>query len=134
MKRVASIIIVEDDPTNARVAERVLSRMGGHSVHVSEDGDDVLGRCVRAEVDLVVMDISLANTRVGGEAVDGVRLTQLIRQRAPGGGPPVLLLTAHAMRGDRDRLIDASGADEYIAKPIVDHQDFVDRVRELLAA
>lgn len=132
VNRVATIIIVEDDPTNARVAERVLSRMGGHDVFVSEDGDTVLDRCVRGEVDLVVMDISLANTLVGGEAVDGVGLTQLIRKRAPGGGPPVLVLTAHAMRGDRARILAASGADDYIAKPIVDHHDLVARVAELL--
>ena len=134
MKPVATIIIVEDDPTNARVAERVLARMGGHAVCVCEDGDDVLARCERGEVDLIVMDISLANTRVDGGAVDGVRLTQLIREHAPGGGPPVLLLTAHAMRGDRDRLLESSGADDYIAKPVVDHRELVERVSKLLAA
>lgn len=134
MNRVARIIIVEDDPTNARVAERVLSRMGGHEVLVSEDGDAVLDRCVRGEADLVVMDISLANTRVSGEAVDGVQLTRLIREHAPNGGPPVLVLTAHAMRGDRARILEASGADEYIAKPIVDHHDLLQRVDELLRA
>ena len=128
----ARIIVVEDDPTNARVAERVLSRMGGHRVTVTEDGDQVLAACMGREVDVVVMDVSLANTRVAGEKVDGVRLTRLIRERAPGGGPPVLVLTAHAMRGDRARLIDASGADAYIAKPIVDHQALVDRVAELI--
>lgn len=133
MSHVARIIIVEDDPTNARVAERVLSRMGGHDVLVSEDGDDVLARCAGGEVDLIVMDISLANTRVDGEAVDGVRLTQMIRERAPGGGPPVLVLTAHAMRGDRTRLLKASGADEYLAKPIVDHHELVRRVAALLS-
>jgi len=131
---VACIIVVEDDPTNARVAERVLSRMGGHFVLVTEDGDDILAHCVAGDVDLVVMDISLANTRVDGQAMDGVRLTQLIRERAPGGGPPVLILTAHAMRGDRNRLLDASGADDYISKPIIDHRELIDRVNELLAA
>lgn len=134
MTDVARIIIVEDDPTNARVAERVLSRMGGHLVLVTEDGDDVLARCAAGEVDLIVMDISLANTRVEGQAVDGVRLTRLIRERAPEGGPPVLVVTAHAMRGDRGRLLDASGADDYIAKPIVDHHELIERVDELLAA
>ena len=130
----ARIILVEDDPTNARVAERVLARMGGHEVIVTEDGDEVLSRCVSHQVDLVVMDISLANTQVCGEAVDGVRLTQLIREQCEGDGPPVLVLTAHAMRGDRGRLLEASGADDYIAKPIVDHQELVDRVSRLLLA
>lgn len=130
----ARVILVEDDPTNARVAERVLSRMGGHEVTVTEDGDEVLSRCLSRLADLVVMDISLANTQVCGEAVDGVRLTRLIREQCENGGPPVLVLTAHAMRGDRDRLLETSGADDYIAKPIVDHQELVDCVARLLAA
>lgn len=130
----ARIVIVEDDPTNARVAERVLSRMGGHSVMVTEDGDEVLARCAAAKVDLLVMDISLVDTQVAGEPVDGVRLTQMVRERSPGGGPPVLVVTAHAMRGDRGRLLAASGADDYIAKPIVDHRELIERVDELLAA
>jgi len=132
--QMARILIVEDDPTNACVAERVLSRMGGHAVEVTEDGDEVLSRCVDREVDLVVMDISLTNTNVRGDPVDGVRLTRLIREHCDGGGPPVLVVTAHAMRGDCVRLLDASGADDYIAKPIVDHQELVDCVARLLAA
>lgn len=130
----AHILLVEDDPTNARVAERVLCRMGGHEVSVSEDGDGVLARCIAAEFDLVVMDVSLANTKLRGEPIDGLHLTRLIRERCEGGGPPVLLLTAHAMRGDRDRLLATSGADDYIAKPIVDHAELVERVARLLAA
>ncbi len=130
----AQLLIVEDDPTNARVAERVLSRMGGHDVAIVEDGDEVLRLCGSGRIDLVVMDVSLANTEVDGRAVDGVLLTRLIAERCRNGRPPVLLMTAHAMRGDRPRLLSASGADGYIAKPIVDHQDLVDRVAELLAA
>lgn len=128
------VLIVEDDPTNACVAERVLSRMGGHAVEVIEDGDEVLARCASGQVDLVVMDVSLTNTRVEGEAVDGVRLTELIHEACGEDAPPVLLVTAHAMRGDRERLLRSSGAQGYVAKPIVDHQELVDRVAELLAA
>jgi CheY-like chemotaxis protein len=46
--------------------------------------------------------------------------------------PPVLLLTAHAMRGDRERLLGLSGADDYVAKPIVDHHEFVGTVQRLI--
>ncbi len=101
---------------------------------VTEDGDEVLERCENSEVDLVVMDISLANTRVDGEPVDGVRLTRMVRERSPNGGPPVLVVTAHAMHGDRARLLALSGADAYIAKPIIDHDELVSRVQKLLAA
>lgn len=119
------IVVVEDDATNALVIERVLTRMGGHEVIVTEDAQEVLDRCVGGEVDLVLMDVSLSNTVFEGEAIDGLRLTRLIRERTGTSLPPVLLLTAHAMRGDRERLLDESGADGYMAKPIVDHAELV---------
>ena len=106
--------------------------MGGHAVEITEDGDEVLARCASGEIDAVVMDVSLASTRVEGERLDGVRLIRLLEERCPGGRPPVLLMTAHAMRGDRSRLLAASGAEDYIAKPIVDHHELVDRVSGLL--
>ena len=129
----ARLLVVEDDATNARVAERVLSRLGGHDVTVTDDGDEVLRRCRAGEVDLIVMDVSLANTRLDGRPVDGVELTRIIREHCSDATPPVLLITAHAMRGDRTRLLTASGADGYIAKPILDHQVLVERVAALLA-
>ncbi|NLO07185.1 MAG: response regulator [candidate division WS1 bacterium] len=127
----ARIVVVEDDPVSARVVDRVLTRMGGHEVTISEDGDEVLALCATGRVDLLVMDISLANTTVEGDAVDGVRLTQLIRDRSPQ-YLPVLLVTAHAMQGDRTCLLQSTGADAYLAKPIVDHPALVALVDDLL--
>lgn len=128
----ARLLLVEDDATNARVAERVLTRLGGHTVRRTEDGDEVLRACRAGEVDLVVMDVSLAHTRCAGRAADGVELTRRLRAACGAGAPPVLLVTAHAMRGDRERLLAASGADGYIAKPIADHEALVAAVARLL--
>ncbi len=128
----ARIMIVEDDETNARVIGRVLSHMGGHEVSVTEDAEEVLEACTGGCVDLVVMDVSLCNTRYLGKTVDGLALTRLIRELVPAPSPPVLLLTAHAMRGDRERLLQASGADGYLAKPIVDHNELVAEAARLV--
>jgi len=77
----------------------------------------------------VVMDVSLGNTRVAGDVVDGVELTRRIRMTAPGAHLPVILLTAHAMTGDREHLLFSSGANDYVAKPITDQRAFVELVR-----
>ncbi len=106
--------------------------MAGHEVTILEDGDEVLRRCASGDFDAVVMDVSLVNTQVEGEAVDGVRLTRNLDERCSDRRPPVILMTAHAMRGDRIRLLEESGAEEYIAKPIINHQELVDRVAEVL--
>ncbi len=128
----ARVLVVEDDPVNALVLERVLERMGGHEVTVSDDAETVLSLCADGQVDLVVMDVSLANTSYQGERLDGVKLTRLIREEDGGASPPVLLVTAHAMRGDRERLLQDSGADGYVAKPSVDHAEFTRIVAETL--
>jgi len=83
-------------------------------------------------VDLVVMDVSLVDTSYQGERLDGVKLTRLIKGQEGGASPPVLLVTAHAMRGDRERLLQDSGADGYVSKPILDHAEFTRIVAETL--
>jgi CheY-like chemotaxis protein len=47
---------------------------------------------------------------------------------------PIVLVTAHAMAGDRENFLAESGADGYISKPVVDHQEFVDQIRALIPA
>ncbi len=125
------VLIVEDDPGNALVMKSILAKLGRMAVEVTEDGDEVLSRVAVGDVDVIVMDVSLANTRVGGDPVDGLELTRRVKGLAAGGRPPaVLLATAHAMRGDAERFLESSGADGYLAKPIVDHDAFIREVRK----
>ena len=128
----AHILVVEDDPTSALIVEHVLSRMGGHEVTVTEDAEQVLSLCAQGRVEFVLMDVSLTNTSYQGTPIDGVRLTQLLRQGEHGDDLPVLLLTAHAMRGDRERLLQDSGANGYLAKPILDHNELVETIEGML--
>jgi len=126
------ILIVEDDPGNALVMKTILTRLGGMRVEISEDGDHVLDLVRLGSIDLVVMDVSLTNTKVGEESVDGLELTRRIRgcERPI----PVILATAHAMRGDREKFLSESGASGYVAKPIIDHMGFVTAVRSQLGS
>lgn len=122
------VLVVEDDQANAVLIETLLTRFGGFDVTATDNGDEVM-RIIREEgVTAVVMDVSLGNTRVGGEAIDGVELTRRIRATDRGAHLPVILLTAHAMRGDREHLLFSSGANDYVAKPITDQRGFVDLV------
>jgi CheY-like chemotaxis protein len=63
--------------------------------------------------------------------VDGLELARLIRARSGERRLPILLATAHAMEGDRQRLLAASGADAYLEKPIYDPQVLIAKVEEL---
>jgi CheY-like chemotaxis protein len=127
------ILVIEDDPHNAVLCRKILEKRGGFRVTVTEDGAEILRLVRSGGVALVVMDVSLANTRLDGQPVSGVDLCRRLKSDPATVGVPVVLATAHAMRGDAESLIAESGADDYVAKPIVDHAAFVDLVRRNLA-
>jgi len=64
--------------------------------------------------------------------MDGIKITQLLKANPDTANLPVILVTAHAMDGDRENFLAQSGADGYISKPVVDHQDFVDQIKATL--
>lgn len=122
------VVIVEDDPTNALLMSKILTRVGGHDVTVTESVETVQSLLYAGQADLVVMDVSLVNTQYGGRRINGVEFTRLLRADERSRDVPVLLATAHAMKGDAERLLRESGADGYIAKPITDFRAFVAQV------
>ena len=124
-----TVLVVEDDEANAVLMEAILGRVGGFGVICSDDGDRILEIVASGAIAAVLMDVSLKNTRIEGRKVDGVELTRRIRTLPTGAHLPILLLTAHAMRGDRERLLFSSGANDYVAKPIVDQGALVQLVR-----
>ncbi|MFS8741013.1 response regulator [Synechococcus sp. W70.1] len=129
----AKVLLVEDDPANARVFEKVLQRRGGFEVLHSQDVEQILQLAQAREVDVILLDVSLAQSTFRGEAVDGIRIAQLLKGDPRTSSIPILLVTAHAMRGDRETFLAQSGADGYIAKPVVDHEEMVNQVRQVLA-
>jgi two-component system, cell cycle response regulator DivK len=129
------VLVVEDDPANAVLVEAILTSVGGFEVVSSDDGDEVLSVIRDRPVLAVLMDVSLGRTRLAGKKVDGVELTRRIRDLPEGINLPVILLTAHAMKGDRERLLFESSANDYVAKPIIDQKGLVELVgRHIRAA
>jgi len=126
----ARVLIVEDNNLVAKFYRMALERAGNFSCLVTENVDDILRAVEAGNVDVAILDVSLSDSRYQGELVDGVALSQMLKQRRP--QLPILLATAHAMTGDRERLMSASGADDYLEKPVFDAQQLVDKVKGLL--
>ena len=127
-----SVLIVEDDPINYRVFSKILTKRGGLEVRGTEDVEEVLQIANSGEVDVILMDVSLANSAYEGQAVDGIKITQMLKSDPKTAELPIILVTAHAMQGDRENFLKQSGADGYISKPVVDHQQFIDQIVALV--
>ncbi len=127
-----TVLIVEDDLINARVFSKILTKRGGLAVKHTENVDEVIQIAQSGEADIILMDVSLSRSMYQGKAMNGIQLTQLLKADAKTASLPIILVTAHAMEGDRENFLKQSGADGYISKPVIDHQAFVDQIVALL--
>lgn len=123
-----NVLVVEDDPHNALLFRKLLERRGGCTVIVTESAQEVFDHVRAGAIDLVIMDVSLANTTWQGAPVNGIDLTRILKQDPATRAVPVVLATAHAMRGDAESFVRESFADGYVSKPILDHAAFIAQV------
>jgi CheY-like chemotaxis protein len=126
-----TVLIVEDDPINFRVFAKILTKRGGLEVKGTEDVEEVMRIAQLREVDVILMDVSLSHSVYQGKAVDGIKITQMLKSNPQTASLPVILVTAHAMEGDRENFLKQSGADGYISKPVVDQQQFIAQILEV---
>jgi two-component system sensor histidine kinase/response regulator len=105
------VLLAEDNPVNQMLAARLLEKRG-HQVVVVANGRQALAALEKEKFDLVLMDMQMPE-------MDGFEATLAIREKEKGGEmrQPVVALTAHAMKGDRERCL-AAGMDGYLSKPI----------------
>lgn len=125
------ILIVEDNALVAKFFRMALERAGGYSCEITEDVPAILAEVEADTVDLILLDVSLTSAEWDGQLVNGVELCQLIKRKSTR-RMPVLLATAHAMTGDRERFLLTSGADGYLEKPVYDAALLVEKVRALM--
>jgi CheY-like chemotaxis protein len=118
------ILVVEDNDMNMQLVEYLLEEEG-YDIVKATSGEEALAitRDAGAAPDLILMDIHLPG-------MDGLSVVRAIKEDARTSRIPVLALTAHAMRGDKDRFLEA-GCDGYISKPI-DVKTFVASIERYL--
>jgi CheY-like chemotaxis protein/HPt (histidine-containing phosphotransfer) domain-containing protein len=109
--RPLEILLAEDNPVNQMVAVAILAKRG-HIVRVAPNGQEALEAFERKRFDLVLMDVQMP-VMGGFEATTAIRAIE----QATGGHIPIIALTAHAMKGDRELCL-AAGMDGYLTKPI----------------
>ena len=126
------ILVVEDDAMNAKLFQLILARKAGYDVEVTEDPARVMERARSGDVDVIIMDVSLSNSEIDGTPVDGLEISRRLKLDPQAGRIPILLATAHAMKGSRESFLRSSGADDYISKPIVSADELIARIQALV--
>jgi CheY-like chemotaxis protein len=118
------ILVAEDNAINQKMVENILKKQG-HFVILAGNGDEALTEWKKKQFDLILMDVQMPDK-------DGLEATRRIRAEEIKGGfyTPILALTAHAMKGDRERCLEA-GMDDYISKPI-NPNELIEAIERLL--
>ena len=105
-----NVLVTEDNPVNQCVASRLLAKFG-HTVVLANSGKQAIEAFQRQRFDVILMDIQMPEMD-GYEAAAAIRALERNTQHTP-----IIAVTAHAMKGDRERCI-AAGMDGYVTKPI----------------
>jgi two-component system cell cycle response regulator DivK len=103
------VLVVEDNDLNMELVVEVLESEG-FTAEKANSGEEAINKTEKIVYDLILMDISLPG-------IDGVKTAMIIKNRSEYRDVPVIALTAFAMKGDKERLLE-SGFEDYIPKPI----------------
>jgi len=105
----SAILVIENNPINMQLMADLLELMG-YGIHQAETAPVGIALARAETPKLILMDIGLPG-------MDGLEATRILKQDPATKDIPIIAVTAHAMKGDRERAL-ASGCDEYITKPI----------------
>ena len=119
-----TILLVEDDFMNMKLAQHVLESQG-YTVVKATTGQEALQQLKASTPDLILMDVQLPD-------IDGMTLVRIIRAKDTTRETNILALTACAMKGDREKIL-KTGCNDYISKPI-NVETFISTVRRYLGS
>jgi two-component system cell cycle response regulator DivK len=107
------ILVVDDNQDSRELVVKVLKNRGYQMIE-AVDGEDALEKAAAENPDLILMDISIPK-------INGYEVTRRLKSQVNFKNTPIIALTAHAMKGDREKALEA-GCDGYISKPINIHE------------
>lgn len=116
------ILVVDDNQDSRELVVKILKKMGYQMIEAA-DGEEALEKAIAENPDIILMDISIPK-------IDGYEVTRRLKSQVKFKDIPIIALTAHAMKGDREKAIEA-GCEGYISKPINIHE-LPDQIRSHL--
>ena len=126
-----NILLVDDDRTLAYSTAKLIHRLGGHNVDITDEPAEIFWLCQAKDVDLVIMDVNLPGAQWQGQAVSGADIARMLKNHPHTAHIPIILVTAYAMLNERQALLETSEADKFVAKPITDYAELLELIHQL---
>ena len=126
-----NILLVDDDRTLAYSTAKLIHRLGGHNVDITDEPAEIFWLCQAQDVDLVIMDVNLPGAQWQGQAVSGADIARMLKNHPHTAHIPIILVTAYAMLNERQALLETSEADKFVAKPITDYAGLLELIHQL---
>ena len=116
------ILLVDDDYLLAKGTAKLIERLGGHRVAITDKPDEIFQQCHSKAVDIVLMDVNLPEAVWEGREVSGADLSRIVKNDPETANIPIILISAYAMVSERQKLMEISQADDFWPKPISDYE------------
>lgn len=126
-----NILLVDDDRTLAHSTAKLIHRLGGHNVDITDEPGEIFWLCQARDVDLVIMDVNLPGAQWQGQAVSGADIARMLKNHPHTANIPIILVTAYAMLNEQEALLKTSEADKFVAKPITDYAALLELIHQL---
>lgn len=117
-----TILVVDDNEDSREIVKKILKKQG-YEIIEAIDGEEALAKAIAYRPDLILMDISIPK-------IDGYEATRRLKARPDFKDIPIIAFTAHAMKGDQEKALQA-GCNGYISKPI-NVKDFPEQIKVYL--
>lgn len=126
------ILIVEDDALT-REFYKCLFRRTDIQPFILEEGDEAIRILQSEDIKLILMDINLNNTYLNGSKTDGIQLSHYIKTSMNGiSKVPIILVTAYSILPEQENFVKKSLAQGLISKPIIDHNEFIKKIKSMM--
>ncbi len=105
------ILIVDDEPFNVQLLQVWLQKKRGYTTLEATDGKQGVEMARAQKPDIILMDINMP-------VMDGIEATRILKEDESTKAIPIIVLTSSAMKGDRETILESSGCDDYMSKPL----------------
>lgn len=131
---VVKILLVDDDYLLAKGTAKLIERLGGHQVIITDEPAAIFQECQAGDIDIVLMDVNLPEAYWEEEEVSGADIARFLKTDPQTAHIPIILLTAYAMLSERQKLLQTSQADDLLTKPLTDYNSLLVLMTQLYEA